>query len=112
MKGSLGGAFLWEDTLRAYGKINVGLWISGKRADGYHEIKTLFLPIGLYDEIEIVKTAAFSIEGPNYGEKDLMAKAHGFLENRFGPLPVKIVIQKTFRRGRALPGAQPTAPWF
>lgn len=90
--------------MRAYGKINVGLWISGKRADGYHEIKTLFLPIGLYDEIEIEKAAAFSIEGPNYGEKDLMAKAHRFLENRFGPLPVKIIIQKNIPAGAGLAG--------
>lgn len=96
--------FLWEDTLRAYGKINVGLWITGKRADGYHEIKTLFLPIGLYDEIEVTKADAFSIEGPNYGEKDLMAAAHRYLEGRFGPLPVKIRIEKNIPAGAGLAG--------
>lgn len=90
--------------MRAYGKINVGLWIKGKRADGYHEIKTLFLPIGLYDEIEIERAAAFSMEGPNYGEKDLMAAAHRFLESRFGPLPVKIRIEKNIPVGAGLAG--------
>ncbi|WP_108830652.1 4-(cytidine 5'-diphospho)-2-C-methyl-D-erythritol kinase [Aedoeadaptatus coli] len=90
--------------MRAYGKINVGLWIKGKRADGYHEIKTLFLPIGLYDEIEVIKAPAFSMEGPNYGEKDLMAAAHRYLEGRFGPLPVKIRIEKNIPAGAGLAG--------
>ena len=90
--------------MRAYGKINVGLWIKGKRADGYHEIKTLFLPIGLYDEIKVNKAPAFSMEGPNYGEKDLMAKAHRFLEARFGSLPVKIQIKKNIPAGAGLAG--------
>lgn len=90
--------------MRAYGKINVGLWIKGKRADGYHEIKTLFLPIGLYDEIEIERADAFSMEGPNYGEKDLMAAAHRYLESRFGPLPVKIRIRKNIPAGAGLAG--------
>lgn len=90
--------------MRAYGKINVGLWIKKKRADGYHEIETLFLPIGLYDEIEITKAPAFSMEGPNYGEKDLMAMAHRYLEARFGPLPVKIWIEKNIPAGAGLAG--------
>ena len=90
--------------MRAYGKINVGLWIKNKRADGYHEIETLFLPIGLYDEIEIEKATAFSMEGPNYGEKDLMAVAHRHLEARFGPLPVKIRIEKKIPAGAGLAG--------
>lgn len=90
--------------MRAYGKINVGLWIKKKRADGYHEIETLFLPIGLYDEIEITKAPAFSMEGPNYGEKDLMAMAHRYLEARFGPLPVKIRIEKNIPAGAGLAG--------
>lgn len=90
--------------MRAYGKINVGLWISGKRADGYHEIKTLFLPIGLYDDIAVSKARAFSIEGPHYGEKDLMAVAHRFLEEKFGPLPVHIRIEKNIPAGAGLAG--------
>ncbi|WP_077074240.1 4-(cytidine 5'-diphospho)-2-C-methyl-D-erythritol kinase [Aedoeadaptatus urinae] len=90
--------------MRAYGKINVGLWVSGKRADGYHEIKTLFLPIGLYDDIAVSKARAFSIEGPHYSEKDLMTVAHRFLEEKFGPLPVHIRIEKNIPAGAGLAG--------
>jgi 4-diphosphocytidyl-2-C-methyl-D-erythritol kinase len=38
---------------RAYAKINIGLHIIGKRADGYHSIATVFSPIDLYDELTI-----------------------------------------------------------
>ncbi len=35
-------------------KINVGLHITGKRADGYHNIETMFYPVGLSDIIEVL----------------------------------------------------------
>jgi 4-diphosphocytidyl-2-C-methyl-D-erythritol kinase len=35
-------------------KINVGLNITGKRSDGYHNIETLFIPVGLCDALEFV----------------------------------------------------------
>ncbi len=37
----------------AQAKINLSLEIRGRRADGYHEIDTLMVPIALADEIEI-----------------------------------------------------------
>ncbi len=39
--------------INAYAKINLGLDISAKREDGYHELKTIFLEIALNDEIEL-----------------------------------------------------------
>jgi 4-diphosphocytidyl-2-C-methyl-D-erythritol kinase len=35
-------------------KINIGLRITGKRNDGYHDIETVFYPVGLYDALEFV----------------------------------------------------------
>ena len=37
-------------------KINIGLNITGKRQDGYHEIETIFYPVELFDILEINKT--------------------------------------------------------
>ncbi|MGN1399168.1 MAG: 4-(cytidine 5'-diphospho)-2-C-methyl-D-erythritol kinase [Erysipelotrichaceae bacterium] len=38
---------------KAYGKINLSLDVVSKRADGYHNLKSIMLPIDIYDEIEI-----------------------------------------------------------
>ncbi len=35
-------------------KINIGLHVTGRRADGYHNIETLFYPVGLSDIIEVL----------------------------------------------------------
>lgn len=39
--------------LRAFAKINTGLKILGKRADGFHEIRTVYQTIDLYDSLTI-----------------------------------------------------------
>lgn len=42
--------------LRALAKINLGLDILGKRADGYHEVRMIMQTIQMYDVLEIRKT--------------------------------------------------------
>ena len=39
----------------AYAKINLGLNILGKRADGYHDVSMIMQSVGLCDEITISK---------------------------------------------------------
>ena len=38
-------------------KINLGLYITARRANGYHDIQSIFLPIGLSDILEVVPAA-------------------------------------------------------
>ncbi|MGH9378704.1 MAG: 4-(cytidine 5'-diphospho)-2-C-methyl-D-erythritol kinase [Terriglobia bacterium] len=39
--------------LRAFAKVNTGLKILGKRADGYHEIRTVYQTVDLHDNLEL-----------------------------------------------------------
>ena len=43
-------------TVLAPAKINLGLEIFPKRADGYHELRSIFTTVGLFDEICVSKT--------------------------------------------------------
>ena len=45
-------------------KVNLGLWIKGKRTDGYHEILTVFHTIDLCDEI-ILREGPLKVETSN-----------------------------------------------
>ncbi len=44
-------------TIKAYAKINLTLDILGKRPDGYHEVAMVMQSIGLYDTLQLGKTA-------------------------------------------------------
>lgn len=41
--------------LRAYGKINLGLDVLGKREDGYHEVRMIMQTVGVFDQIDLVR---------------------------------------------------------
>lgn len=99
-------------------KINLGLNITGKRADGYHNIETIFYPVQLNDVLEIIESPAgvdvnFSASGnPVDGdEKDnLCIKAFYLLKKDFPQLPsVKIHLHKTIPMGAGLGGGSSDA---
>lgn len=41
--------------MAAPAKVNLFLKITGKRADGYHELLSIFVPVALYDQLTITK---------------------------------------------------------
>ncbi|MBN2378759.1 4-(cytidine 5'-diphospho)-2-C-methyl-D-erythritol kinase [candidate division WOR-3 bacterium] len=43
-------------TLKTPAKVNIGLWVERRRPDGYHDLRSLFVPIGLFDEMRFEAT--------------------------------------------------------
>jgi 4-diphosphocytidyl-2-C-methyl-D-erythritol kinase len=44
-------------TVRARAKVNLGLEVLGRRADGYHELRSLLWAIDLADQVTLEATA-------------------------------------------------------
>ncbi|MBO5277993.1 MAG: 4-(cytidine 5'-diphospho)-2-C-methyl-D-erythritol kinase [Lachnospiraceae bacterium] len=49
-------------SLRAYGKINLGLDVVRKREDGYHEVRMIMQTVSVYDMLELERTDTPGIE--------------------------------------------------
>ncbi|MBT5873899.1 MAG: 4-(cytidine 5'-diphospho)-2-C-methyl-D-erythritol kinase [Candidatus Latescibacteria bacterium] len=43
-------------TIESYAKVNLGLWVTGKRPDGYHDIETIMQTVDLKDTIEVSRS--------------------------------------------------------
>ena len=51
-----------KTTQRAYAKINIGLDVLRRRADGYHEVKMIMQTVDIYDELVLEKRKEPGIE--------------------------------------------------
>ncbi|HCC71654.1 MAG TPA: 4-(cytidine 5'-diphospho)-2-C-methyl-D-erythritol kinase [Bacteroidales bacterium] len=94
-------------------KINIGLTITGKRDDGYHNIESLFYPVGVRDILEFVpKSSGDSTdELTNTGIKtncsksdNLVIKVLHLLRKEFSIPPLKIHLHKAIPHGAGLGG--------
>ncbi len=93
-------------------KINLGLRVIRKRADGYHDIESVFYPIGLSDALEFKITSEekadeIKVTGlpiPESDSENLVLKAIKLMRNRF-PLPfLKVHLHKAIPCGGGLGG--------
>lgn len=97
----------------ANAKINLGLLITGKRPDGYHNIETVFYPVKLYDVLEIQHAAEFTFETvgleiPNDG-KNLCEKAFDLLNKDYDISPFSVHLLKNIPIGAGLGGGSSDA---
>lgn len=102
-------------------KINLGLNVTRKRSDGYHDIQTVFYPLTLCDVLEVLKddstqpgrpevrngihftTTGLPINGAS--GKNLCIRAYELLQNDFPELPaVQVFLHKAIPIGAGLGG--------
>jgi 4-diphosphocytidyl-2-C-methyl-D-erythritol kinase len=99
-------------------KINLGLNIIKKRADGYHDIESVFFPLPLTDAIEVIKSTEekFTTSGlPVNGsiEENLCVRAYRLLQKDFAELPpVKMHLHKVIPMGAGLGGGSANAAFM
>jgi 4-diphosphocytidyl-2-C-methyl-D-erythritol kinase len=81
--------------LTAPAKLNLCLYVGARRDDGLHEIRSLFEPLSLADELEVSDAAADEVVCPAVGGENLAAKALTALrEHGWDGPPQQIRIRK------------------
>lgn len=96
-------------------KINIGLQIVSKRADGYHELQTLFYPLRqLTDRLDIERSETFSFESKGLPTDcpegdNLVVKTYERFRQQYGIGAVSIVLNKLIPTGAGLGGGSADA---
>jgi len=99
-------------------KINIGLRITGKRHDGYHDIETLFYPVNLCDALEFVvsdnplMSDMLTVTGIDTGartEDNLVMKVVNKLREDYSFPWLKLHLHKTIPVGAGLGGGSSDA---
>jgi len=91
-------------------KINLGLFITEKRADGFHNLESLFLPIPLCDILEVkpsTEETTLVCTGESSDiptEKNIVYNAWKLLQEEYGIGHVKIHLHKIIPSGAGMGG--------
>lgn len=100
-------------------KINLGLNIISKRADGYHELETVFYPIGLKDGLEFIENKNNKITFSSSGlplnidsEENIVVKAYRLLAADFSIPGLDIHLHKVIPLGAGLGGGSADAAFL
>ncbi len=108
-----------EIRIPAFAKVNLRLDVLGKRADGYHELRTIFHTVTLQDALRFRPRRAQGIElnidgnellSQEAAEKNLVYRAVDALRRELRIRPgVEILLQKKIPAGRGLGGGSSDA---
>jgi len=102
-------------------KINIGLWILEKRPDGYHNIESIFYPVGWCDALEVVPIEGYGkielhlsgIPVPGRTNDDnLCVKLYKLLVEKYKLPSLKVWLHKAIPIGAGLGGGSSDAAYF
>lgn len=103
-------------------KINIGLQVTSRRPDGYHNLDTVFYPIPLHDSLEVVEQSTTNgndcllhllgnaLEG-NPAD-NLVVKAYRLLKQNYDLPPIEIYLYKYIPSGAGLGGGSSDATFM
>ena len=105
-------------------KINLGLNITEKRSDGFHNIETVFYPVNWCDALETIENKSYqageeklsliitgiSIEGN--ASDNIIYKAYNLLNKTYNLPPIKAHLHKVIPMGAGLGGGSADAAFF
>lgn len=103
--------------VRANCKINLGLFVTRKRDDGYHELQTVMLPVSdLYDVVEVERIEGMGVQFEGSGievdcpmDKNLCVRAARLMQERYGVGGIAIKLDKRVPFGAGLGGGSSDA---
>jgi len=102
-------------------KINLGLRITHKRADGYHALESVFYPIALCDVLEIIVAqpsqkepvrfmpSGLAVDGSP--QNNLVLKAIQLFDSCIKQPPLEVYLHKVIPMGAGLGGGSSDAAW-
>ncbi|AYL94695.1 4-(cytidine 5'-diphospho)-2-C-methyl-D-erythritol kinase [Mucilaginibacter celer] len=98
-------------------KINIGLNITERRPDGYHNLETIFYPLDIKDALEVVQSDKLSftssgLDIPGRMEDNLCVKGYQMLKEDHDLPPVNIHLHKQIPIGAGLGGGSSDAAFF
>ena len=101
----------------ANAKINLGLFLTEKRFDGYHNIQTVFYPVKLYDVVELVDSDGTDciikgIDIPGNADDNICLKAFKQLQADFDLPHQQIILLKNISVGAGLGGGSADAAFI
>lgn len=102
-------------------KINIGLQVTERRPDGYHNLDTIFYPIPICDALEVIiaegvdydcrlHTSGIAIEGDS--DSNLVVRAYRLLAADHTLPPVDIFLHKHIPTGAGLGGGSSDASYM
>ena len=80
-----------------HGKINLSLYITGKRPDGYHQVDTVYWPLPLYDYLRLEPAAKPGLTSPlavMEQADNLVIKAWRLMQELYGIPPLAMHLEK------------------
>jgi len=99
-------------------KINIGLNITERRPDGYHNLESIFYPLMIKDALEVIESNELHFQSsginiPGSIDGNLCIKAYHLLKKDFPDLPpVSIHLHKHIPIGAGLGGGSADAAFF